>query len=228
MLRLDVLGSAFAHRRLPAAVLRPPSATSSSTSPTTFGYSEQRTNALATWYWAANAHRPGRRSALLSDRLRVRKPFMVRRARVGLDRGERLASPPAPPIPDTAYSTFAWLFVAHRRLQRRGLRAVDGELHRDRRAAQPGGDRDRSRGVGLDGARSWSRSRRPASPLIVTAATPLVEHGAEVAEAQRKAGPALEVVGRAPSSSSPNWSKLRARTRRHRNSPPAPRGGDLS
>lgn len=43
---------------------------------TTFGYSSARANALATWYWATNAI-----SLIvagwLSDRLRVRKPFML-------------------------------------------------------------------------------------------------------------------------------------------------------
>jgi MFS family permease len=43
---------------------------------TTFGYSEQRANALGNWFWAFNA--VGLiLSGLLSDRLKVRKPFMV-------------------------------------------------------------------------------------------------------------------------------------------------------
>src|ERR1044071_1661402 len=43
---------------------------------TVFGYSEHRANSLANWYWIANAI--GLLVAgLLSDRLRVRKPFMI-------------------------------------------------------------------------------------------------------------------------------------------------------
>lgn len=42
----------------------------------TFGYTEQRANSLANWYWMANAVTLVL-AGLLSDRLRVRKPFMV-------------------------------------------------------------------------------------------------------------------------------------------------------
>lgn len=43
---------------------------------TVFGYSEARANALANWYWAANAITL-LVAGVLSDRIRVRKPFMV-------------------------------------------------------------------------------------------------------------------------------------------------------
>ena len=43
---------------------------------TNFGYSVARANALADWYWGANALAL-LVAGLLSDRLRVRKPFMV-------------------------------------------------------------------------------------------------------------------------------------------------------
>ncbi|HEU4363790.1 MAG TPA: MFS transporter [Mycobacterium sp.] len=43
---------------------------------TTFGYSEARANALANWYWIANAIALVV-AGVLSDRLRVRKPFMI-------------------------------------------------------------------------------------------------------------------------------------------------------
>ncbi len=43
---------------------------------TTFGYTEARANALANWYWAADAIALVV-AGVLSDRLRVRKPFMI-------------------------------------------------------------------------------------------------------------------------------------------------------
>jgi MFS family permease len=75
---------------------------------TVFGYSEHRANALANWYWVANAL--GLLVAgLLSDRLRVRKPLMVVGTVLSLVAAAIFATRAT--HPDTSYSTFAWTFV---------------------------------------------------------------------------------------------------------------------
>jgi MFS family permease len=75
---------------------------------TVFGYSEHRANALANWYWVANAI--GLLVAgLLSDRLRVRKPIMVAGTVLSLIAAAIFAS--SATNPDTSYHTFAWVFV---------------------------------------------------------------------------------------------------------------------
>jgi ACS family D-galactonate transporter-like MFS transporter len=73
-----------------------------------FGYSEARANSLANWYWISNA------IALLvvgawSDRLRVRKPFMVVGALVSASGVAAFAA--LATHPRTSYHTFAWLLV---------------------------------------------------------------------------------------------------------------------
>ena len=75
---------------------------------TTFGYSEAKTNDLANWYWIANA------IALLlvgvlSDRSRVRKPFMVLGVVLSMIGVALFAS--ATTDPTTSYHTFAFYFI---------------------------------------------------------------------------------------------------------------------
>src|SRR4051812_5953282 len=75
---------------------------------TVFGYSEHRANSLANWYWVANA--VGLLAAgLLSDRLRVRKPFMVVGTALSLIAAAVFATRAT--HPDTSYETFTWIFV---------------------------------------------------------------------------------------------------------------------
>jgi ACS family D-galactonate transporter-like MFS transporter len=75
---------------------------------TVFGYSEARTNHLANWYWISNA--AGLLVAgLLSDRLRVRKPFMVVGAALSLVAAALFAR--AATHPATSYHAFALYFV---------------------------------------------------------------------------------------------------------------------
>jgi MFS family permease len=71
---------------------------------TVFGYSEQRANGLANWYWATNA------IALVvagvaSDKIRVRKPFMIVGALISAVGTALFAL--AATKPDTGYYTFA-------------------------------------------------------------------------------------------------------------------------
>ena len=71
---------------------------------TTFGYSEARANALGNWYWLANAITLVI-AGVLSDRLRVRKPFMAVGAVIALVGSGIFAS--LATKPDTSYYTFA-------------------------------------------------------------------------------------------------------------------------
>ncbi|MBV9916250.1 MAG: MFS transporter [Solirubrobacterales bacterium] len=75
---------------------------------TVFGYTEARTNQLGNWFWIANA------IALLiaglaSDRLLVRKPFMIVGAIISLIGVGLFAS--AATAPSTGYHTFAFYFI---------------------------------------------------------------------------------------------------------------------
>lgn len=75
---------------------------------TNFGYSEAHSNDLANWYWITDAIALAV-AGVLSDRLRVRKPFMVAGALISLV-GVALFTHYAHD-PGTSYDTFAWLFV---------------------------------------------------------------------------------------------------------------------
>ena len=114
---------------------------------TVFGFSQAEASSLGDWSWAALAG-----SLLLagfvSDKLRVRKPFMLAGAVSAIIFTALFALHATQP--HTSYATFVEPARAADDLPRRGLRAVDGQLHRDRRAPQPGADRDRAVGVGHD------------------------------------------------------------------------------
>ncbi|MFJ3776712.1 MFS transporter [Streptomyces sp. NPDC090075] len=75
---------------------------------TTFGYSDQRANALVNWYWAFNAISLVV-FGLLSDKLRVRKPFMVLGGLISVVGTVLFAV--AATRPDTGYYDFALYFV---------------------------------------------------------------------------------------------------------------------
>jgi MFS family permease len=70
---------------------------------TVFGYSEQRANGLANWYWASTAIALVS-AGVLSDKLRVRKPFMLVGAAISLFGTALFAL--AATKPDTGYYTF--------------------------------------------------------------------------------------------------------------------------
>ena len=71
---------------------------------TVFGYSEQRANGLANWYWASNAIALVV-AGILSDKVRVRKPFMLIGTLISLVGTALFAL--AATKPDTGYYTFA-------------------------------------------------------------------------------------------------------------------------
>ncbi|MGY1784463.1 MFS transporter [Geodermatophilus sp. SYSU D00698] len=107
MLRFDVVGSAFAisiflllyYILVGFAVVY---------FATVFGYSEQRANALANWYWVTNAIALVV-TGVLTDRFRVRKPFMVVGTLVGLVGSVLFAL--SATKPETGYYTIAVYFI---------------------------------------------------------------------------------------------------------------------
>ncbi|TFV82863.1 MFS transporter [Blastococcus sp. CT_GayMR16] len=107
MLRFDIIGSAFAisifllgyYILVGFAVVY---------FATVYGYSEARANSLANWYWIANAVTLVV-TGVLSDKLRVRKPFMIVGTAISLVGGILFAL--SVTEPDTGYYTIACYFV---------------------------------------------------------------------------------------------------------------------
>ncbi|AWS44083.1 MFS transporter [Streptosporangium sp. 'caverna'] len=193
MFRLDVVGSAFA---ISVYLLLYYAAVGNFVIyfSATFGYSEQRTNGLANWYWAANAIALIL-AGLLSDRLRVRKPLMLVGG-VGSVVVTAIFAMLATQ-PDTAYDTFAWLFV--------GIGIFGGLTYAPWMAGFTETVEKHNPAATATGLAVWGWILRIVVavsaafvPLVVTSVTPLVEHGAEVQAAQAQAGPALSIVNAHP------------------------------
>src|SRR4051795_13580067 len=107
MLRFDIVGSAFAisvflllYYMLVGFIVV--------YFATVFGYSEQKANGLANWYWGFNAIGLVV-FGLLSDKLRGRKPFMIVGTAISLVGGILFAL--SATRPDTGYYSFALFFV---------------------------------------------------------------------------------------------------------------------
>lgn len=193
MMRLDVLGSAFA---IAVFLLLYYAAVGNFVVyfSTVFGYSEQRTNALANWYWAANAIALVL-VGLASDRLKVRKPFMIVGA-VGSIVMTAVFATRATHL-TTGYYTFAWLFV--------GIGVFSGIAYAPWMASFTETVEKHNPAATAAGLALWGWTVRIVVavsaafiPVLVTSVTPLVEHGAEVKAASAQAAPALAVVGAHP------------------------------
>jgi MFS family permease len=160
----------------------------------TFGYSEQRTNGLANWYWAANAVALVV-AGLLSDKLRVRKPFMLAGALGSIAVTTLFALHATEP--HTGYYTFAALFVA--------IGVLTGVAYAPWMASFTETVEKRNPAATATGLAVWGWIIRAVVavstafvPVVVTSATPLVEHGAQVKAASVQAAPALAVVDAHP------------------------------
>jgi MFS family permease len=193
MLRPDILGSAFA---ISVFLLIYYAAVGSFTVyfSTTFGYPLQRTAGLLNWYWAADV------IGLvfigtISDRLRVRKPFMLIGA-VGslcfLAVFAVLATHPS-----TGYYTFVVLAV--------GLGAFGGIAFGPWMASFTETVERRNPAATATGLAVYGWLNRvivavavAVLPVVVSSVTPLVEHGAAVKAAATQAAPALEIVDAHP------------------------------
>lgn len=159
-----------------------------------FGYSQQRTNGLANWYWGANAIALVV-AGLLSDLVKVRKPFML----VGGLGSIAVTSTFAvlATHPHTGYYTFAVLFI--------GIGALSGIAYAPWMASFTETVERRNPAATATGLAVWGWIIRIVVavssafvPIVVTSASPLVEHGTEVATAQAQAAPALAVVDAHP------------------------------
>ncbi|MFJ9721369.1 MFS transporter [Streptomyces sp. NPDC101209] len=193
MMRLDVLGSAFA---IAVFLLLYYAAVGNFVVyfATTFGYTEQRTNALANWYWGANAIALVL-VGLLSDRLKVRKPFMIVGAAGSIVVTAIFATRATHPTTD--YYTFAWLFI--------GIGVFSGIAYAPWMASFTETVEKHNPAATAAGLAVWGWTVRIVVavsaafiPVLVTSVTPLVEHGAEVKAASAQAAPALTIIDAHP------------------------------
>jgi MFS family permease len=159
-----------------------------------YGYSEQRANAVANWYWAANAVSLVV-AGLLSDRLKVRKPLMI----VGC-----LGTITTTTIfailathPKTDYYTFATLFLIGG--------ALAGVTYAPWMAGFTETVEERNPAATATGLAVWGWLLRIVVavsaafvPVVVTSVTPIVDHGTEVAAAATRAAPALAIINAHP------------------------------
>jgi len=193
MLRGDVVGSALA---ISLFLLLYFAAVGSFTVyfVTTFNYSVQRTAGLLNWYWAANAISLVV-IGFLSDKLRVRKPFMVLGALLSI--GVLIPFALAATRPETSYYTFA-LLVA-------GIGVFGGMTYAPWMASftetvEAHNPAATATGLAVYGwiIRAVVAISSAVLPIVVSSATPLVDHGAQVAAAEAQAGPALAIINQHP------------------------------
>ena len=161
---------------------------------TTFGYTVQRTAGLLNWYWAANAVSLVV-VGLLSDWAKVRKPFML----IGAVASIAVLIPfaLAATRPQTSYYTFA-LLVA-------GVGIFGGFTYAPWMASFTETVERRNPAATATGLAVYGWIIRivvavssAILPIVVSSATPLVDHGAQVASAQAQARPALAIVQQHP------------------------------
>ncbi|MEY9856363.1 MFS family permease [Catenulispora sp. GAS73] len=159
-----------------------------------YGYSEQRANAVANWYWASNAVSLVA-AGLISDKLKVRKPLMIVGC-VGTITTTTIFALLATHA-HTGYYTFAVLFLIGG--------ALAGVTYAPWMAAFTETVEEKNPAATATGLAVWGWILRVVVavsaafvPVVVTSVTPIVDHGAEVAAAQAKAGPALAIIDAHP------------------------------
>jgi len=189
MLRLDIVGSAFA---ISVFLLLYFAAVGSAVIyfTTVFGYSVSRANAVLNWYWAANAVSLVV-VGLLSDRLKVRKPFMLIGALASIVVLILFALRATEPT--TGYYHFAFLVVL--------IGVFGGFTYAPWMAGFTETVEKHNPAATATGLAIWGWIIRivvsvsaACLPLVVTSATPLVNHGAEVKEAVAEAGAAVPLA----------------------------------
>jgi MFS family permease len=189
MLHLDVVGSAFA---ISVFLLLYYAAVGSAVIyfATVFGYSVERANAVLNWYWAANAISLVV-VGLISDRLKVRKPFMLIGAVASIIVLVVFALHATEP--KTGYYTFALLAA--------GIGITGGFTYAPWMASFTETVEKRNPAATATGLAIWGwvirlvvAASAACLPLVVSSVTPLVGHGAQVAAAAQEAAPALAIV----------------------------------
>jgi MFS family permease len=193
MLRLDVAGSAFG---ISVFLLVYYAAVGSFTVyfATDFGYSLQRTAGLLNWYWAADA--VGLIVVgVISDRLRVRKPFMVAGTIGSICFLAAFAS--AATNQSTSYYTFAVLCL--------GIGATGGIAFGPWMASFTETVERHNPAATATGLAVYGWINRvvvalavAVLPVVVSSVTPLVEHGTQVSVAAKQAAPAMAIISQDP------------------------------
>jgi MFS family permease len=193
MLRIDVVGSAFA---IAIYLLLYYAAVGSFVIffATAFGYPEQRTNSLLNWYWAANAISLILAGAL-SDRLKVRKPFMLVGALGTISLTVAFAMRTTQT--HTSYYAFALILM--------GIGILGGIAYSPWMASFTETVEDHNPAATATGLAIYAWVVRAVAalsaaclPLVVNSVTPLVDHGAAVAQASVQAAPALRIINQHP------------------------------
>jgi MFS family permease len=161
---------------------------------TTFDYSVQRVAGLLNWYWGANAISLVV-VGFISDKVGVRKPFMV----IGALASIAVLVPFALDAthPQTSYYTFA-LLVA-------GVGIFGGMTYAPWMASftetvERHNPAATATGLAVFGwiIRAMVALSSAILPIVVSSATPLVDHGSEVAQASVQAAPALAIIDAHP------------------------------
>ncbi|WP_206311081.1 MFS transporter [Streptomyces sp. A1499] len=161
---------------------------------TVHGYSEQRANSLGNWFWSAQAV-----SLLLfgflSDRLRVRKPFIVAGLTGSLALMVTFAS--ISTRPSTDFDTFALLGCA---MGVFGGMAYAPWMAGFTENVERHSPSAMAAGMAIVGSatRVIVAATAIALPLVATSVTTLVDHGKDVTAAQQQAAPALAVIAAHP------------------------------
>ncbi|HYB88083.1 MAG TPA: MFS transporter [Streptosporangiaceae bacterium] len=193
MLRLDVVGPAFG---IAVYLLLYYAAVGSFVIyfATVFGYPAQRTNALLNWYWAADAVAL-LAAGYLSDRLKVRKPFMLAGAIASIAVTAAFAA--TAQRPHTGYYTFVLILA--------GIGIAGGVAYAPWMAGftetvEKHNPAATATGLAVYGwiVRATVALSAAFLPLVVSSVTPLVEHGPAVSAAATRAAPALHIIGAHP------------------------------
>jgi len=161
---------------------------------TVFGYSEQRANALGNWYWGFNAISLVI-VGLLSDKVRVRKPFMLIGGVCTLT--ATIVFAVLTKHPHTGYYTFAVLFLL--------IGMFSATAYAPWMAGYTETVERQNPAATATGLAVWGWVIRVVvavssviTPIVVTSTTPLVEHGSAVAAASAQAAPALKIIDAHP------------------------------
>jgi len=157
---------------------------------TVFGYPAQRTNALLNWYWAADAVAL-LAAGYLSDRLKVRKPFMLIGAIASIAVTGAFAVTAR--HPHTSYSSFVLILA--------GIGIAGGVAYAPWMAGftetvEQHNPAATATGLAVYGwiVRAVVALSAAFLPVVVSSVTPLVEHGATVNAAAVRAAPALNII----------------------------------
>jgi MFS family permease len=189
MLRLDVVGPAFG---VAVYLLLYYAAVGSFVIyfATVFGYPAQRTNGLLNWYWAADAVALIA-AGYLSDRLKVRKPFMLIGAIASI--AVTVVFAITARHPHTSYATFALILAA---IGIAGGIAYAPWMAGFTETVEKHNPAATATGLAVYGwtVRVVAALSAAFLPLVVSAVTPLVDHGAAVSAAATRAAPALTII----------------------------------